>query len=462
METTPKIQTIKSINPATNELLREFEITGPAQLEIIIEKADQAFKLWKATSFRDRAAVMNRAADLMIEKKQFLAELATLEVGKKFSESLYEVELSVSFYRYYAANAEQFLADKPVKTPLGDAFLAYDPIGTLLSIQPWNFPYYQVVRVGAPQLMAGNTMILKHASNVPQCAQAMEDILKEAGLPEGIFTNIFLPGSQVGSLMDDPRIKGVMMTGSEKAGASIAVAASKNIKKATLELGGSDPFIVLDDADLDKAVPMAVYGRMYNSGQACSSPKRVIVQENIVDKFLAKALELFDKLKVGGPMEADTDIAPLSSESAVIEVLAQVDRALADGATLIRGGRRIDRIGAYMEPTILTDITPAMSAFKEEIFGPVFMLYTVKNDREAIELANATDFGLGCSIYASQERAVSVGRQIDSGMVYINQLTTATPELPYGGTKNSGYGREQSVAGIHEFMNAKIIAIAGN
>jgi succinate-semialdehyde dehydrogenase/glutarate-semialdehyde dehydrogenase len=462
METIAKKHTIKSINPATNELLREFEVTSAEQLEVVITKADQAFKIWKKTSFEERSAILNKAAALMIEKKQFLAELATLEVGKKISESIGEVELAARFYTYYAENAAHFLTDKPIKTPLGNAFLSYEPIGTLLSIQPWNFPYYQVLRVSAPQLMAGNTMILKHASNVPQCAQAMEDILTEAGLPEGVFTNVFMPGSQVGGLMDDPRIKGVMLTGSEKAGTSIAIAASKNIKKATLELGGSDPFIVLDDADLDKAVQMAVYGRMYNSGQACASPKRIIVQENIADAFLVKALGLFDKLKVGDPMDPDTDVAPLSSESAVIEVLEQVNEALEEGATLVRGGHRIDRKGAYMEPTLLIDITQNMSAYKDEIFGPVFMLYTVKDDQEAIDLANATDFGLGCSIYASQDRAIKVGHQIDSGMVFINQLTSATPELPYGGTKNSGYGREQSEAGIHEFVNAKIMVIAKN
>jgi succinate-semialdehyde dehydrogenase/glutarate-semialdehyde dehydrogenase len=460
METIAKKHTIKSINPATNELLREFEVTSAEQLEVVIAKADQAFKIWKKTSFEERSAILNKAAALMIEKKQFLAELATLEVGKKISESIEEVELAARFYTYYAENAAHFLTDKPIKTPLGNAFLSYEPIGTLLSIQPWNFPYYQVLRVSAPQLMAGNTMILKHASNVPQCAQAMEDILTEAGLPEGVFTNVFMPGSQVGGLMDDPRIKGVMLTGSEKAGASIAIAASKNIKKATLELGGSDPFIVLDDADLDKAVQMAVYGRMYNSGQACASPKRIIVQENIADAFLVKALGLFDKLKVGDPMDPDTDVGPLSSESAVIEVLEQVNEALEEGARLVRGGHRIERKGAYMEPTLLIDITQNMSAYKDEIFGPVFMLYTVKDDQEAIDLANATDFGLGCSIYASQDRAIKVGHQIDSGMVFINQLTSATPELPYGGTKNSGYGREQSEAGIHEFVNAKIMVIA--
>ncbi len=462
METTEKRNTIKSINPATNVLLKEFEITSPEKLEDILAKADKAFKTWKNTSFEDRAVILKKAAELILDKKQFLAELATLEVGKKISESIGEVELAAKFYNYYAEHAVDFLADKPVKTPLGDAFLSYDPIGTLLSIQPWNFPYYQVLRVGAPQLMAGNTMILKHASNVPQCAQAMEDILQEAGLPDGVFTNVFLPGNKVGELMDDPRIKGVMLTGSEKAGASIAIAASKNIKKATLELGGSDPFIVLDDADLDKAVQMAVYGRMYNSGRACASPKRIIVQENIADAFLAKALSIFDKLKVGDPMDPSTDVAPLSSESAVIEVLEQVDKAVEESATLVRGGHRIDREGAYMEPTLLTNITENMLAFKEEIFGPVFMFYTVKNDQEAIDLANATDFGLGCTIYASQDRAVKIGRQIDSGIIYINQLTTATPELPYGGTKNSGYGREQSEEGIHEFMNAKIMAIAKN
>jgi succinate-semialdehyde dehydrogenase/glutarate-semialdehyde dehydrogenase len=459
METTIKRNTIKSINPATEEVLKEYEVITPAELDNVISKADLAFKIWKNTSFTERAKILNKAADLMMEKQQFLAELITVEMGKKIAESLDEVAYSSNFYRYYATNAEKFLADKQVDNPTGDAFITYDPIGVLLSIQPWNFPYYQVLRVAAPQLMAGNVMILKHASNVPQCGQAIADILLEAGMPEGVFTNVFLPGSQVPALMDDPRIKGVMLTGSKRAGASIASAASKNVKKATLELGGSDPLIVLDDANIDEAVSAAVYGRMFNAGQACISPKRIIVMENIADEFLRKSLDLFDTFAVSDPMDPTATISSLSSESAVIEVLGQVNKAVEQGAQLLRGGNRINRKGAYMEPAFLTGITREMDAFSEEIFGPVFMFYRVKNEEEAIELANATEFGLGGSVFGNPDHAVAVARKIDSGMVFINQTTFSTPEIPFGGTKNSGFGRELSEVGIHEFLNARVISI---
>ena len=454
------MRTIKSVNPATNELLKEFDTITPDALQAVIAKADEAFKAWKETSFAERAAILNKAADLMLSKQRYYAELITLEMGKKIMESLAEVEFSSEYFRYYANNAEALLADKKIDTPLGDSWLSYEPIGVLLSIQPWNFPYYQVLRVAAPQLMAGNAMILKHASNVPQCAEAISDILSEAGLPNGVFTNIYLPGSEVELLLDDPRIKGVMFTGSEKAGASIASAAGRNIKKATLELGGSDPLIILDDADIDAAFSAAIYGRLYNAGQACVSPKRIIIQESVAEKFLEKATAIFDTLKMGDPMDPETDIPPLSSESSVEEILIQIERAVLEGARLIRGGYRSDRKGAYIEPAILTDITPGMTAFKEEIFGPVLMIYKVKDEREAISLANATDFGLGGAVFGSNARAIAIARKIESGMVYVNTLTAASPERPFGGTKNSGFGREQSEAGIMEFVNVKNIVVA--
>jgi succinate-semialdehyde dehydrogenase/glutarate-semialdehyde dehydrogenase len=454
------MRTIKSVNPATNELLKEFDTITPDALQSVIAKADKAFNAWKETSFAERAAILNKAADLMMSRQRYYAELVTLEMGKKIMESLAEVEFSSEYFRYYANHAEALLADKKINTPLGDSWLSYEPIGVLLSVQPWNFPYYQVLRVAAPQLMAGNAMILKHASNVPQCAEAISGILSEAGLPDGVFTNIFLPGSEVQLLLDDPRIRGVMLTGSEKAGASIAAAAGRNIKKATLELGGSDPLIILDDADLDAAFSASIYGRMYNAGQACVSPKRIIIQESIAEKFLEKATAIFDTLKTGDPMDPETDIPPLSSESAVEEILSQIERAVHEGARLIRGGYRSDRKGSYMEPAILTDITPDMTAFKEEIFGPVLMLYKVKDDQEAINLANATDFGLGGAVFGSEARSVAIARKIESGMVYVNTLTAASPERPFGGTKNSGFGREQSEAGIMEFVNVKNIVVA--
>jgi succinate-semialdehyde dehydrogenase/glutarate-semialdehyde dehydrogenase len=379
-------------------------------------------------------------------------------MGKLLKESIAEVELSADIFDYYADNGEKFLADSPLETPIGSAFLSYEPLGVLLSVQPWNFPFYQITRSAAPNVMAGNTMVFKHASNVPQCAQIMEDIFLEAGAPKGVYQNLFIPGSKTSALVANKHIKAVTLTGSEPAGAAIAAAAGKYIKKSTLELGGSDAFIVLDDANLDEAVNAAVNGRIWNAGQVCTSPKRIIVEEGIADAFLEKVKAKFKTIKAGDPMDDATTLAPLSSEKAVEDVIKQVEKAVAEGATLLAGGKRIDRAGAFMEPTILTNIKPGNSAYSEEIFGPVFMFYKVKNEDEAIELANATDFGLGGSVFSGNtDRAVNVARQIETGMVYINHLTGITPELPFGGTKGSGYGREQSPAGIFEFVNAKLI-----
>lgn len=460
METIKKYSSIKTVNPFNNEVEKEFDVMTNEQVDQIIDKADQAFKSWRHTSFADRAKVIHKVAAIMRERTEELGRLATIEMGKLLRESIYEVELSANIFDYFADNAEKFLADHPLETEKGEAFLSYEPIGVLLSVQPWNFPYYQITRSAASALMAGNTMVLKHASNVPQCAQVMEDIFHEAGLPEGVYNNLFVPGSRVERLVANPKIKAVALTGSEAAGASIASAAGKNVKKSTLELGGSDPFVVLEDADLDKAVATAVYGRVWNAGQVCVSPKRIIVPESKGAEFLKKSKALFAKLKVGNPLEADTDVAPLSSEKAAQEVAAQIQKAVQQGAKVAFGGRRIDRPGAFLEPTILTEVTPEIDAYFEEIFGPVFVLYTYKTLDEAIELANATEFGLGGTVFGTDiEKAKAVARRIDTGMVYINHVTGIAPELPFGGTKRSGYGREQSPAAIYEFVNAKLIRV---
>lgn len=342
----------------------------------------------------------------------------------------------------------------------GDAFLSYEPLGVLLSVQPWNFPYYQITRSAAPNLMAGNTMVLKHASNVPQCAQIMEDIFTEAGLPSGVYTNLFVPGSQVEPIVSNPKIKAVTLTGSKPAGASIAAAAGALVKKSTLELGGSDPFIVLEDANIDSALETAVNGRMWNAGQVCVSPKRVIVPASKYNEFLEKVKVAFTKLKVGNPMDADTNVAPLSSEKAAQDVIKQVECAAQQGAHVVLGGKRVKSAGAFVEPTLITDIDKNNDAYYEEIFGPVFMLYKYDNIDDAVELANATEFGLGGTVFGTDtKKAVEVARRIDTGMVYINHVTGIAPELPFGGTKESGYGREQSPAGIYEFVNAKLIRV---
>lgn len=460
MEAIAEVSSIKTVNPFNNKIVKEFPILTEEQTSEKIELAARTFLEWKRTPLPQRAAMLHKVAAILRSRKSELGKLATLEMGKLLKESIGEVELSASIFDYYADNGEKFLADKPLETPIGSAFLSYEPIGVLLSIQPWNFPFYQITRSAAPNLMAGNTMLLKHASNVPQCAQIMEDIFLEAGAPKGVYQNLFIPGSKVGTLVSDPRIKAVTLTGSEPAGASIAAVAGKYVKKSTLELGGSDAFIVLDDADVDKTVEAAVQGRLWNAGQVCVSPKRIIVEKGIADIFLEKVKKRFETLVVGDPLDEKTDLAPLSSEKAVEDVIAQVQKAVDEGAVLLAGGQRLSRPGAFMQPTILTGIEPGNSAYVEEIFGPVFMFYKVENEQQAIDLANATDYGLGGSVFSSnRERAVKVARQIETGMVYINHVTGIAPELPFGGAKNSGYGREQSEAGIYEFVNAKLIRI---
>ncbi|UOE49782.1 NAD-dependent succinate-semialdehyde dehydrogenase [Mucilaginibacter sp. SMC90] len=460
METTVRIRAIKTVNPFNNEVVKTFETMTDEQIGSKIALAVQAFEIWKKTTKAERAQLLHSVAQLMRSRIKELAALATLEMGKLLKESRAEVELCAAIFEYYADNGEKFLADQPLETPEGSAFLSYEPLGVILSIQPWNFPFYQITRSAAPHLMAGNTMLLKHASNVPQCAQVMEDIFIEAGFPEGVYQNLFIPGSKIDALVADKRIKAVTLTGSEPAGASIAAAAGKYIKKSTLELGGSDAFVVLDDADVEQAAEAAVRGRIWNAGQVCVSPKRVIVEEAVAEAFLEKVKAKFAALKVGDPMDEQTDLAPLSSEKAVEDVIGQVQKAVEQGATVLAGGHRIDRPGAFMEPTIMTDIQPGIAAYAEEIFGPVFMFYKVKDEQAAIALANATEFGLGGSVFSSnEERAVNVARQIDTGMVYINHVTGIAPELPFGGTKHSGYGREQSPAAIYEFVNAKLIRV---
>jgi succinate-semialdehyde dehydrogenase/glutarate-semialdehyde dehydrogenase len=458
MENLVETSPIKTVNPFNNEIVKQFDVMEEKEVNEKIELANITFKSWKNVSFAQRAAILHKVAAIMRKTKEQLGKLATLEMGKLLKESIAEVELSADIFDYYADNGEKFLADSPLETPIGSAFLSYEPLGVLLSVQPWNFPFYQITRSAAPNIMAGNTMVFKHASNVPQCAQIMEDIFLEAGAPKGVYQNLFIPGNKTSALVANKHIKAVTLTGSEPAGAAIAAAAGKYIKKSTLELGGSDAFIVLDDANLDEAVDAAVNGRIWNAGQVCTSPKRIIVEEGIADAFLEKVKAKFKTIKAGDPMDDATTLAPLSSEKAVEDVIKQVEKAVAEGATLLAGGKRIDRAGAFMEPTILTNIKPDNSAYSEEIFGPVFMFYKVKNEDEAIELANATDFGLGGSVFSGNtDRAVNVARQIETGMVYINHLTGITPELPFGGTKGSGYGREQSPAGIFEFVNAKLI-----
>jgi len=454
------MSSIKTTNPTTNQVVKEFdEMTAP-QVEAIVSNANAAFKTWRKTSFKERATLLHNVANILRARKEELGKLCSIEMGKLQREGVGEVELCAGIFDYYANNGEKFLADAPLETPEGKAFLSYEPIGVLLSVQPWNFPFYQITRSAAPNIMAGNTFLLKHASNVPQSAEVMEQIFTEAGAPGGVYTNLFVRGSKISELVSDPRIKGVSLTGSEPAGSSFASMAGKYVKKSTLELGGSDAFIVLEDADLDKAIETAAFGRLWNAGQVCISPKRIIVMESVVDEFIKKAKAIYENIVVGDPLDPRTQLAPLSSEQAVEEVIKQVETTVQQGARLVLGGKRIERPGAFMLPTILTDIKKGMLAYSDEIFGPVLCIYAVKNIDEAVELANDTEFGLGGTVFGTDiDKAVEVARRIDTGMVYINHVTGIAPELPFGGTKNSGYGREQSPAGIYEFVNAKLIRV---
>jgi len=450
----------RSVNPATGEVLKTFPEHTDEQMRSALAMADKAFRAWAARSFSERSKIIGRSAQILLEKKEELSRLATLEMGKRIAESRGEVELSASILQYFADNAESFLAPKKLHSAMGDARLEYSPFGVLLSIQPWNYPYYQLARFVGPHLMSGNVMLLKHAPGVPQCALAFEQVLRQAGIPEGAYTNLFLSNDQAGALIDDPRVKGIALTGSERAGEALASRAGKNLKKSTMELGGSDAFVVLDDADLDHTVKMAVLGRFGNSGQTCIGAKRFIVLESMLNKFLPRFIAATKKLKLGNPLDESVTLGPLSSDAALQLIVRQIQEATSHGAQVVLGGRRASEVGAFLEPTILTNITPDNPAYKQEFFGPVALIFPAKDEEEAIAIANDSQFGLGGSVYTSDiERGKRVASRIETGMVFINYPDISLPELPFGGVKRSGYGKELSSLGIEEFVNRKLIFV---
>ena len=453
----------QTTNPYNGEVGKIFDEISDAQLEASIKAADDCFRNhWRKTSFEERKAILKRAASIMRERSQGFAELISLEMGKLIAQSQGEVALCAAILDYYADHAEAFLAPEQLASSRGEAMVESSPLGVLFGVEPWNFPYYQLVRFAAPNLMAGNVVLVKHASNVPQCALAFEGLLSDAGAPPGAYTNLFVSKDQIGRIIDDDRVRGIALTGSEGAGAVVAARAGKNLKKTTLELGGSDAFIVLDDADLEKAVKHAVSGRMGNAGQACTASKRIIVVESLADRFLEKFQAAMAGFKPGDPMDKETTLAPLSSSQALKTLLGQVEEAVGRGARLLMGGRRIDgERGEFMQPTILTDIAPDNPAYHQEFFGPVALFFRVPDEDAAVKLANDSPFGLGGSVFTSDiERGRDVARRIDTGMVFINSSAVSSPELPFGGVKNSGYGRELSSAGIQEFVNKKLIRVA--
>lgn len=448
----------QSINPFDGKAGPTLKELSDTQLEHAIAAAQTCFVSWKTKPYAERAVILEKAASLLREHVDDFAKLATLEMGKRINEARGEVKYSADILSYYAKNAESFLAPQKLHPKVGEAHMESSPIGVLFCVEPWNFPYYQLARVVGPQLMAGNTLLVKHAGCVPQCAMAFEKLLLDAGAPAGLYTNLLVSHAQAEKLIDDSRVKGVALTGSVTAGRSIAARAGKNLKKSSMELGGSDAFIVLDDADLEKTIPWAVWGRMYNGGQTCCAAKRFIVLDSIADKFIDQFKTALSALKAGDPMLEATTHGPLSTEAALLQLVRQVDDAVAHGATLLMGGKRLERPGAFMEITILADIKPGNPAFRDEFFGPVVSFFRVKDEAAAIALANDSDFGLGGSVWTRDaERGKRVASQVDTGMMFVNNIDWTDAELPFGGIKDSGYGRELGNMGIQEFVNKKLV-----
>ncbi|MBO4163398.1 MULTISPECIES: NADP-dependent succinic semialdehyde dehydrogenase [Micromonospora] len=452
---------IATTNPATGQVLKSYEPMSTEQIDAAIDRADLAFRDLRRTTVAQRAQWMNAAADLLDAERDDTARLMTTEMGKTYTAAKAEVTKCATACRFYAAHAERMLADEPADAAAVKAkraFVRYQPIGAVLAVMPWNFPLWQVLRFAAPALMAGNTGLLKHASNVPQTALYLEDVFRRAGFPEGAFTTLLVGSDAVDRILADPRVRAATLTGSEGAGRSIAQIAGRELKKTVLELGGSDPFVVMPSADLDRAAEVATTARCQNNGQSCIAAKRFIVHTDVFDAFAGKFAANMAALRVGDPMDADTDVGPLASESGRDEIHAQVQDAVEHGATVLCGGEKPTGDGWFYPPTVVTDLNPQMRMWAEEVFGPVAGLYRVSSYDEAIEVANGTPFGLGANAWttdpAEQERFAT---DLDAGNVFVNGMTTSYPELPFGGVKNSGYGRELSALGMREFCNTKTV-----
>jgi succinate-semialdehyde dehydrogenase/glutarate-semialdehyde dehydrogenase len=454
---------ISTVNPATGKTVRTFEPFSAAQVNESLGRGVTAYRQHRRTSFAERASRMRKAGGILDAESRELGKLMTLEMGKPINAGVAEAQKCATACRYYADNAERFLADRPVEMEGGKGWVAFQPIGVVLAIMPWNFPFWQVFRFAAPALMAGNVGVLKHASNVPQCALAIEDIFRRAGFADGSFQTLLIGSDMVEGIVADHRVAAVTLTGSEGAGRSVASAAGKNLKKAVMELGGSDPFVVMPSADLENAVSTAVTARMINNGQSCIAAKRFIIHEKIYDEFLRKFVARVSALRVGDPMDEKTELGPLATASIRDQLDQQVKASVAAGAKLATGGKKLDREGFFYEPTVLTDIPSAAPAAHDELFGPVASVFKAKDLADAISIANGTTFGLGASAWTRDDRERDqLVAEIESGLLFINGMVVSDPRLPFGGVKNSGFGRELGEFGIHEFVNIKSIRVMEN
>ncbi len=453
---------IATVNPATGEVIKTFEQLSDEAIEAKLKLAAATFPTFKKLPFADRAAMMRRVADILESEKDALGQVMTLEMGKTLDSGVAEAVKCAWACRYYADNAERFLADELVETGPARTYIRYQPLGVILAVMPWNFPFWQVFRFIAPSLMAGNVGLLKHASNVPQCALKIEEIMHRGGFPEGAFQTLLIGAAKVDAVLNDPRIAAATLTGSEGAGVQVGVTAARNIRKVVLELGGSDPFIVMPSANLDDATTWAVKARVINNGQSCIAAKRFIVAESIADQFERDFVKKMEALRLGDPMDAKTELGPLASADAVKSLQSDVDASVKAGAKILTGGQPVNGKGNFYAPTVLTKIPKDSPAYKEELFGPVACVFRVKDIDEAIAVANDTRFGLGASAWtndpAERERFVN---EIEAGMVFINKMVASDPRLPFGGVKSSGHGRELGVHGIREFTNIKAVWMEG-
>ncbi|MGO9125403.1 MAG: NAD-dependent succinate-semialdehyde dehydrogenase [Terriglobales bacterium] len=451
---------IATINPTTGQLLRTFVPLSDAQIEEKLQRASVAFSKYRKVSFAERARMMVKAAEILDSDKENFGRLMTTEMGKPFRSAVEEAAKCAWACRYYAENAERLLADEVVETAASRSFIRYQPLGPILAVMPWNFPFWQVIRFAAPALMAGNVGLLKHASNVPQCALAVEDIFRRAGFPEGVFQTLLIGSQKVDGILNDPRVVAATLTGSEEAGIQVGTGAAKRIKKVVLELGGSDPFIVMPSANLEEAAATAVKARIVNNGQSCIAAKRFIVAEPIADEFERKFVSKMKALKLGDPNDESTDLGPLATEDGVNSLDRDVRKTVTAGARVLTGGAKVNGSGYFYQPTVLTNIPLDSPAYREELFGPVACLFRARDLDDAIRIANDTRFGLGASAWtndpAERERFIN---ELAAGMVFINKMVASDPRLPFGGVKQSGYGRELGTHGIHEFTNIKTVWI---